>query len=77
MNLRHRLVVLVLLWLAGLYLRAPVLLAPPLAPYIDSDLGLNQTLMGALTTIPVLMLSLGALPGAIAIARLGPLVALV
>ncbi|MDA0790033.1 MAG: MFS transporter [Proteobacteria bacterium] len=77
MNLRHRLVVLVLLWLAGLYLRAPVLLAPPLAPYIDGDLGLNQTLIGALTTIPVLMLSLGALPGAIAIARLGPLVALV
>jgi CP family cyanate transporter-like MFS transporter len=76
LNLRQRLVVLALLWLAGLYLRLPVLIAPPLAPFIDADLGLNQTLIGALTTIPVLMLSLGALPGAVVIARFGPLAAL-
>jgi len=65
--------VLFILWLAGLYLRLPVLVAPPLAPLIDADLGLNQTEIGALTTIPVLMLSLGAIPGALLIARLGPL----
>ncbi|MEX2488046.1 MAG: MFS transporter [Pseudomonadales bacterium] len=63
--------------MAGLYLRLPVLVAPPLAPLIDADLGLSQVQLGALTTLPVLMLSLGAIPGALAIARLGPRLALI
>lgn len=66
---------LVLLWLVGLYLRLPVLVAPPLAPTIGAELDLNQSQVGALTTVPVLMLALGALPGSFAIARLGPAVA--
>ena len=74
---RKRIVVLGILWLAGLYLRLPILIAPPLATLIDAELGLNQTQLGALTTIPVLMLALGALPGSIVIARIGPLFALV
>lgn len=73
----YRLVVLALLWLAGLYLRLPVLVAPPLVPLIDAELALSQTQLGALTTLPVLMLSVGALPGAWIIARLGPRLALV
>ncbi len=73
---QQKLLILSLLWIAGLYLRLPVLVAPPLAPLIDADLGLSQTALGALTTVPVLMLSLGAIPGAIIIARLGPLKAL-
>ena len=64
--------VAVLLWLAGLYLRVPILVAPPLAPFISDDLGLNQTLTGALTTLPILMLAVGAMPGSLAISRLGP-----
>ncbi len=64
--------VAVLLWLAGLYLRVPILVAPPLAPFISNDLGLNQTLTGALTTLPILMLAVGAMPGSLAISRLGP-----
>ncbi|MFC4257532.1 CynX/NimT family MFS transporter [Marinobacter lacisalsi] len=64
--------VAVLLWLAGLYLRVPILVAPPLAPFISSDLGLNQTLTGALTTLPILMLAIGAMPGSLSISRLGP-----
>lgn len=64
--------VAVLLWLAGLYLRVPILVAPPLAPFISADLGLNQTLTGALTTLPILMLAVGAMPGSLAISRLGP-----
>lgn len=76
-SLRYRIVTLIVLWLAGLYLRLPVLVAPPLVPLIDADLALNQTQLGALTTLPVLMLSLGALPGALVIARLGPRLALV
>ncbi|MGM0571568.1 CynX/NimT family MFS transporter [Marinobacter sp.] len=61
-----------LLWLAGLYLRVPILVAPPLAPFISADLDLNQTLTGALTTLPILMLAIGAMPGSLAISRLGP-----
>ena len=63
--------VMALLWVAGVYLRLPVLVAPPLVPAIDAELHLSAAQLGALTTLPVLMLSLGALPGAITIARLG------
>ncbi|MDR9469287.1 MFS transporter [Marinospirillum sp.] len=62
---------LALLWLLGLYLRLPILVIPPLAPFINADLGLSQTLLGSLTTLPILMLSLGALLGSLAILRLG------
>nr|WP_284047970.1 MFS transporter [Marinobacter sp. ATCH36] len=64
--------VAVLLWLAGVYLRIPVLVAPPLAPFISDELGLSQALTGALTTLPILMLAVGSMPGSLAIARLGP-----
>lgn len=63
---------LLLLWSAGLYLRLTLLVAPPLAPSIAADLGLNQAGIGALTTVPLLMLSLAAVAGAFTIARLGP-----
>ena len=62
----------VLLWLAGVYLRIPVLVAPPLAPFISDELALSQALTGALTTLPILMLSIGSMPGSLAIARLDP-----
>ncbi len=61
-----------LLWLAGAYLRVPVLVAPALAPYIADDLALSQALTGALTTLPILMLAVGAMPGSLAISRFGP-----
>mgnify|MGYP000386233174 CR=1 FL=1 len=51
--------VAVLLWLAGVYLRIPVLVAPPLAPFISNELALTQALTGALTTLPLLMLAIG------------------
>ena len=62
----------VLLWLAGVYLRIPVLVAPPLAPFISDELALTQALTGALTTLPILMLAIGSMPGSLAIARIGP-----
>lgn len=62
----------VLLWLAGVYLRIPVLVAPPLAPFISDELALTQALTGALTTLPILMLAIGAMPGSLAISRIGP-----
>ncbi|XKH02260.1 MFS transporter [Marinobacter nauticus] len=64
--------VAVLLWLAGVYLRIPILVAPPLGPFISDELGLTQALTGALTTIPILMLAIGAMPGSLAISRIGP-----
>jgi len=64
--------VAILLWLAGAYLRIPILVAPPLAPFISSELGLSRALSGALTTLPILMLAIGAMPGSLAIARIGP-----
>ncbi len=62
----------VLLWLAGVYLRIPILVAPPLAPFIGNELALSQTLTGALTTLPILMLAIGAMPGSLSISRIGP-----
>ena len=76
MGWQQRALVLLVLWLAGLYLRLTVLVAPPLAPLIDAELSLSQAELGALTTLPVLMLSLGALPGSMAIAKIGPKLAL-
>lgn len=70
-RLRARAPVLILLWCAGVYLRITILVAAPLAPTIARDLGLNQTGLGALTILPVLMLALGALPGSLLISRLG------
>lgn len=66
------LLVALLLWLAGLYLRIPLLVAPALAPFIADELALTQALTGALTTLPVLMLAIGAMPGSLAISRFGP-----
>jgi len=63
--------VLALLWLTGLYMRAPVLIAAPLADDIQAALNLGATSRGALTTLPVLMLGLGALPAAWLIGRFG------
>ncbi|MFK7159584.1 MFS transporter [Marinospirillum sp. MEB164] len=64
--------VFLVLWLLGLYLRLPILVIPPLANWIQQDFTLSQTLLGSLTTLPILMLSVGALVGALAIHRLGP-----
>lgn len=63
--------VLALLWFAGLYMRLPILVAPALSPAIADELALSQTHIGALTTLPVFMLALGALMGSLLIMRLG------
>lgn len=75
--MRHDAGLLALLWLAGLYMRLPILVAPALAPAIADELALSQTHIGALTTLPVLMLALGALMGSLLIMRMGPRNALV
>jgi len=61
----------VLLWLTGLYLRLPILVMPPLTATLNKDFDLSQTLLGSLTTLPILMLSVGAVLGSLVILRLG------
>ena len=62
---------LLLLWGIGLYLRLTVLIAPPLTPLIGQDFGLSQAGMGALTTLPTLLLAVGAIPGSFITAQFG------
>ncbi|MDZ7811519.1 MAG: MFS transporter [Arhodomonas sp.] len=71
-NLPRRVALLALLWLTGLYLRIPILVAPPLAPRIGDDLGSAKPPSGRSPACRALMLAVGALPGSLAIARLGP-----
>ncbi|MES1934502.1 cyanate transport protein CynX [Salinisphaera shabanensis T35B1] len=70
-ELLRRAGILLLLWVAGIYMRAPILIAAPLGERIRDDLGFGQTALGALTTLPVFMLGLGALPAAWLIGRYG------
>lgn len=61
----------IILWLTGLYLRLPILVVAPLTAAINDDLNLPQALLGSLTTLPVLMLAMGAILGSLVIMRLG------
>src|SRR5947209_17061422 len=68
---------LVLLWLSGISLRVTILSVPPLLPTIHRVLHLDETAVGALTTLPVLLLAAAAIPGSLLIAHLGARRALV
>jgi hypothetical protein len=61
----------VLLWLFGLCLRMTVLAVPPVIPMIHDSLALSQAQVGALASLPVLLVSFAAVPGSILIARFG------
>ncbi len=63
---------LLLLWLSGISLRLTVLAVPPLLPRIHQDLHLDESAIGFLTGIPVLLVALAAVPGSLLIAKLGP-----
>jgi MFS transporter, CP family, cyanate transporter len=63
---------LALLWLAGADLRMTLLAVPPLLLLIHDELGLDEKGVAALVTLPVLVLGLGAVPGSLLVARLGP-----
>jgi CP family cyanate transporter-like MFS transporter len=62
---------LLLLWLGGIDLRLTMLAVPPLIPLIHRDLHLDEKTVGALVSLPVLLLAAAAVPGALLIARLG------
>lgn len=71
------LVILVLLWLAGVGLRITLLAVPPVIPLLHADFKLSESGIGVLSGLPSFLLGLAAVPGALIIARLGVLQALV
>ena len=68
---RRDLVRLLLLWLGGIDLRVTMLAVPPLIPLIHRELHLDEKGVGALVSLPVLLLATAAVPGSLLIARLG------
>jgi len=62
---------LLLLWLGGIDIRLTMLAVPPLIPLIHRDLHLDETAVGTLISLPVLLLALAAVPGSLLIAKLG------
>jgi len=62
---------LLLLWLGGLDLRLTMLAVPPLIPLIHRELHLDEKAVGALVSLPVLILAVAAVPGSLLIAKLG------
>ena len=62
---------LLLLWLGGVDLRLTMLAVPPLIPLIHRELHLDEKAVGALVSLPVLLLAAAAVPGSLLIARLG------
>jgi len=62
---------LALLWLIGVQLRLTILAVPPVLPLIHRDLALSEKAIGVLSSGPVLLLALAAVPGSLMVARLG------
>jgi MFS transporter, CP family, cyanate transporter len=62
---------LLLLWLGGIDLRLTMLAIPPLIPLIHRDLHLDEKAVGALLSLPILLLALASVPGSLLIAKLG------
>src|SRR5690349_21671817 len=67
----HFALALALLWLAGVAMRLPLLVVPPVIPLIHDDLRMSETQVGALAGMPLTMFALAAVPGSLLIARLG------
>ena len=65
-------VVFGLLWLSGLCLRLTVLAVPPVVHLVQAEWGLSATAVGLLVTLPTALFAVGAIPGAVLVARLGP-----
>jgi CP family cyanate transporter-like MFS transporter len=62
---------LVLLWLAGIAIRTPILAVPPVLPLIHDDLQLSETQVGLLIGLPSAMFAVAAVPGSLLVARIG------
>jgi MFS transporter, CP family, cyanate transporter len=65
------------LWLSGACLRLTVLAIPPVIPLLHADLHLSETQIGWLSSLPPMLFAIAAVPGALLVARLGLIPALV
>ena len=61
-----------MLWLVGINLRTVILGVPPTLPSLHRSISLSYSAGGLLTSLPVLLMALGAIPGAYLISRVGP-----
>jgi CP family cyanate transporter-like MFS transporter len=64
-------VILLLFWLVGINLRTVVLGVPPTLPALHRAVSISYSAAGLLTSVPVLLMALGAIPGAYLITRVG------
>jgi len=62
---------LLLLWLVGVNLRTVILGVPPTLPALHRSLSLSYSAAGLLTSLPVLLMAAGAIPGAYLVSRVG------
>jgi len=62
---------LLLLWLVGVNLRTVILGVPPTLPPLHRALSLSYSAAGILTSLPVLLMAAGAIPGAYLVSRVG------
>lgn len=68
-------IVVTALFVAGLAFRAPILVIGPLLKDVQADLGMNHSVAGLLSSIPVLCMAILAPIGPVLAASLGPRVA--
>jgi CP family cyanate transporter-like MFS transporter len=62
---------LLLLWLAGVVLRMPILAMPPVIPLVHHELRLSETEVGLLVGLPLALFAIAAVPGSLLISRIG------
>jgi MFS transporter, CP family, cyanate transporter len=67
----QKVITYILITLVGFNLRSVLLGVPPVLPLIQHDLGLDYTLTGFLTALPVLVLAIGAWPSGLLAERIG------
>lgn len=60
-----------LLWWGGINLRVTLLAVPPVIPLLHQDLALDQTTIGALSGLPIVLFAVAAVFGSLLIARIG------
>src|SRR5437899_6558190 len=70
-RLRTPIFTLLLLWLVGVNLRTVILGVPPTLPALHQALSLSYSAAGLLTSLPVLLMAAGAIPGAYLVSRVG------
>src|SRR4051812_18316031 len=76
-GLRHTILCLALLWIAGNGMRLTILAVPPIIPFIHDDLHMSETQVGILSGLPAALFACAAVPGSLLIARFGALTALI